>query len=49
VNELIDWLVDSDLRQWQAVNDHLADRRRAYQERIIGDLVRVLLLMIAND
>ena len=38
VNELIDWLVDSDLRQWQAVNDHLAERRRAYQERIIGDL-----------
>jgi small GTP-binding protein len=38
VNELIDWLVESDLRQWQAVNDHLADRRRAYQERIIGDL-----------
>jgi hypothetical protein len=38
VNELIDWLVDSDLRQWQAVNEHLAERRRAYQERIIGDL-----------
>jgi small GTP-binding protein len=38
VNELIDWLVDSDLRQWQAVNDHLAERRRAHQERIIGDL-----------
>lgn len=37
VNELIDWLVDSDLRQWQAVNDHLADRRRAHHERIIGD------------
>jgi small GTP-binding protein len=38
VNELIDWLVDSDLRQWQAVNEHLADRRRAHQDRIIGDL-----------
>lgn len=38
VNELIDWLVDSDLRQWQAVNDHLADRRRAHQEHIIGNL-----------
>jgi len=37
VNELIDWLVDSDLRQWQAVNDHLAERRRAHQERIVGD------------
>ncbi len=38
VEELIDWLVDSDLRQWQAINDHLAERRRAHQDRIIGDL-----------
>lgn len=37
VNELIDWLVDSDLRQWQAVTDHLAERRRQHQERIVGD------------
>jgi len=37
VAELIDWLVDSDLRQWQAVMDHLAERRRQYKERIIGD------------
>jgi small GTP-binding protein len=37
VNELIDWLVDSDLRQWQAVTDHIADRRRKYKERIIGN------------
>ncbi len=38
VLELIDWLVDSDLRQWQAVNQHLMDRRRAYQDRIVGDM-----------
>lgn len=37
VNELIDWLVDADLRQWQAVHEHLADRRRAHQEHILGD------------
>jgi len=37
VNELIDWLVDSDLRQWQAVTEHLAERRRQHQDRIIGD------------
>jgi hypothetical protein len=37
VNELIDWLVDSDLRQWQAVTEHLAERRRAHQERIVGE------------
>lgn len=39
VAELIDWLVDSDLRQWQAVMEHLADRRRKHQERIVGDSV----------
>ena len=37
VNELIDWLVDADLRQWQAVTDHLAERRRTHQERIVGE------------
>jgi hypothetical protein len=37
VNELIDWLVDLDLRQWQAVHEHLADRRRTHQDRIVGD------------
>lgn len=38
VNELIDWLVDCDLRQWQAVTEHLSERRRTYQDRLIGDL-----------
>jgi small GTP-binding protein len=37
VNELIDWLVDADLRQWQAVTEHLAERRRQHQDRILGD------------
>ncbi len=37
VTELIDWLVDSDLRQWQAVTEHLAERRRQHRERIVGD------------
>jgi len=37
VTELIDWLVESDLRQWQAVNEHIADRRRTHQGRIIGE------------
>jgi small GTP-binding protein len=36
VNELIDWLVESDLRQWKAVNDHLAERKRVHAERIVG-------------
>jgi small GTP-binding protein len=38
VGELIDWVVDSDLRQWQAVTDYLAERRRQYRERIVGDV-----------
>ena len=37
VNEMIDWLVEANLRQWQAVMDHIADRRRQHQERIVGD------------
>jgi small GTP-binding protein len=36
VGELVDWLVDADLRQWQNVTHHLADRRRQYKERIVG-------------
>lgn len=39
VNELIDWLVEANLTQWQAVNEHLAERRREYQARIVGDNV----------
>ena len=37
VGQLIDWLVDSDFRQWQAVRNHLAMRRQAHHERIVGD------------
>ena len=37
VGELVDWLVDADLRQWQDVTKHLAERRRQYSDRIVGD------------
>jgi small GTP-binding protein len=37
VTDLIDWLVSADFRQWQAVTSHLAERRREYKERIVGD------------
>lgn len=37
VGDLIDWLIDSDLRQWQAVSEHLAERSRQYQDRIVGE------------
>jgi len=37
VDDLIEWLVDCDFRQWQAVMEHLSERRRTHQERIMGD------------
>ena len=37
VGELIDWLVDADFRQWQAVTERLAERRRQHRDRILGD------------
>jgi hypothetical protein len=36
VTELIDWLVDQDFRQWQAVTGKLADRRREHAARMLG-------------
>lgn len=37
VAELIDWLVDADFRQWQAVTEHLAERRQTHKDRIVGN------------
>jgi small GTP-binding protein len=37
VSELVDWLVDADLKQWQNVTRHLAERRRQYKNRIVDD------------
>jgi small GTP-binding protein len=37
IGELVDWLVDMDLRQWQRVTEHLAERRREHHTRIVGD------------
>ena len=39
VNALIDWLVESDLRQWKAITDYLSDRKLAHKERIIGNTI----------
>ncbi|MBK8987983.1 MAG: dynamin family protein [Chloroflexi bacterium] len=36
VTELIDWLVEQDLRQWTAVADHLAKRKDGQSDRIVG-------------
>jgi small GTP-binding protein len=37
VDELIDWLVESDLRQWKAVTGYLADRQREHKDHIVGE------------
>jgi small GTP-binding protein len=36
VTELIDWLVDQDFRQWQAITERLGERRKAHADRILG-------------
>jgi small GTP-binding protein len=40
VQELIDWLVQSDLKQWQAVTNYLDKRRQDYEDRLIGEVGR---------
>jgi small GTP-binding protein len=39
INELIDWMVEQDLRTWEAVNDYI-DRRRLtkYEEEMVGEV-----------
>jgi small GTP-binding protein len=36
VNELVDWLVEQDLRQWTAVAEHLSRRKDEQRERVVG-------------
>jgi hypothetical protein len=36
--ELINWLVDSNLNQWQTVVARLSERRQEHKERILGDM-----------
>ena len=36
VNDIIDWIVESNLGQWQDITDHLNERRKSYEERIVG-------------
>jgi hypothetical protein len=38
VNEVIDWLLEAQLRQWQAVIQHIAERRQEHREHIVGDM-----------
>ena len=38
VEALIDWLVESDLRQWQAVVQHVNRRQAVHADRIVGQV-----------
>jgi small GTP-binding protein len=38
VNDLIDWMVEFDFRQWRAVMEHLSGRSREYKDRIVGEV-----------
>lgn len=38
VTELIDWLVNSDLKQWHAVMEYLERRKHEYEDRLVGDV-----------
>jgi small GTP-binding protein len=38
VSELIDWLVDKDYRQWQAVMEYLNRRTGQHSDRIVGSM-----------
>jgi small GTP-binding protein len=38
VTSIIDWLVDSNLRQWQAITDHISSGRQKHKDRMVGDI-----------
>jgi hypothetical protein len=38
VSDLIDWIVASDYRQWQAVMDYLSQRAAAHTDKIVGQV-----------
>jgi len=36
VSELIDWLIEQDLRQWASIAEHLRKRQQQHESRIVG-------------
>jgi len=38
VQEIIDWMVGSELRQWQAVSNSLEGRRTQHSDRLVGEI-----------
>jgi small GTP-binding protein len=41
VEEVIEWMVQSDLRQWQGVMEHLERRRAHHSDRLVGRVMGV--------
>jgi len=42
VLEIVDWLVEADLRQWQAISERLEERRSKHGDRVVGRVARAL-------
>jgi small GTP-binding protein len=38
VEQVVEWMVESDLRQWRAMAEHLERRRREHEDRIVGSM-----------
>ncbi len=38
VEEIIDWVIGAELRQWQTVGEHLSRRRSNHPDRVIGEI-----------
>ncbi|MCJ7715476.1 MAG: dynamin family protein [Anaerolineales bacterium] len=38
VTAIIDWLVDANLRQWQAITNHVSEGRQKHKGRMVGDI-----------
>lgn len=38
VNEMIDWLVNAELTNWQAIMKYLEKRKKEYEDRMVGDV-----------
>ncbi|MGB5295030.1 MAG: dynamin family protein [Thermoanaerobaculia bacterium] len=38
VNEIIDWMVEAELRQWQGVSDNLSKRRLEHDSKLVGEI-----------
>jgi len=38
VTAIIDWLVDANFRQWQAITNHISEGRQKHKGRMVGDI-----------